>query len=639
MRFYFDDILVKTPQGWDEINDKIRRPTEFNGVIMEVESDLVFSGDAYHYLLERKLDTTCQTVAVKIEADCTGLGNYVLFSEGLIILSMVEFNRTRHLARAKIVDNNISSRVWNNKSLQFIPTVGRSRNDVTIRRAFPYTVSMFNTCTGVYDVGDSKAFRVFDLFTYAIQFVSDGRIGFASELFDIGGEFEGLMLTTGLYLKNEEDARITLTLSDMISELNKKLYLGIKIEKVSSGTILRIERYSDMFTDQIALSIENVQDLIEQVSQEDNYAAVTFGSGDTLISGGCPANEIGAFPDGIDFMGCKDEEFIILGECNIDRKLELKGEWIVSNNIIENILIAGDDSHDNDIIFLDCEDIDSGAFTANAIQTDVFGTTLPVFYNARLFNNQVALRHLGAIPNSIAQYFAVSTLGFKAAYNQGYTLGVNNGTVSTPNSPVWFNDDFTDPYNDPENNYGNGTTQGSTVSKANSRYTATINTAIKFRVFIEEYYCPSPATMRVMIAVYDSSNTLKYKAFEDFPSTTIPSSADYISPYIYMNATDYAIVEIQGGIFVNYDKLLTFETVSILSSGGEFQQYNPEDYLNNNIKVKVPMSLSDWNILKGNATSKVEVSDGETTLSGYIKEATYQIKTGQCDLILLSNGK
>ena len=639
MRFYFDDILVNQPEGWPDIDERIRRTSEFNGILEELEANLTFSGDAYHYLLNKKLTNTCSNVAVRIESDCAGLGTFTLFHEGLIFISQVEFNRTKHTARVGIVDNNISSRVWNNKSLPFIPTVGRSKNDTEIDPCNYYTVDMFNPCTGNYSVEDAFAFRVFDLLEYAINFMTDGRVGFRSSLFDFGGSHSGKMLTTGRYIKNDPDARMTLTFDKMISEINKKINIGITIDTSGTKPVVVIESFDDLFNDNVILQIENVGDLIEQISQEDNYSSVTFGSGDILVSGGCPANEIGAFPDEIDFLGCKDEEFIVLGDCNIDRKLELKGNWIVSSNIIENICMAGDDSHEDDIIWLDTETVNSSNFTAVAVKTDVFGTTLPVFYNADLFNSQVANRHLSGIPNSIAQYFAISTLGFKAAYTQGYVIGVNNGTVFTPNSPVWFHDDNTSPYNDPSNNYGNGTAQGSPVSKANSRYTCPINTAIKFRIFIEEFFCPDPAIMRVFVAVYDSSDTLKYKVFKDFGPTALPESVDYITPYIYMKATDYAIVEIQGGIFVNYDKLLTFETYSILSAGGVFAEVNPENYLNNNIKVKVPMTRSDWNALRANKTSKVSVSDGETTLTGHIKDAKYNQASGLCDLILLSNGK
>lgn len=640
MRFYFDDILINgQPEGWDQIEDSIKRPTEFNGIIEQVEASLTFSGDAYHYLLTRKMENSCQNVRVKIEEDCSGLGKWETLTEGLIFISQVEFNRTKHTARVSIIDNNISSRVWNNKSLQFIPTVGRSKNDTQINPVNPFTVSMFNPCTGNFSVADAKAFRIFDLLEYAIAFVSDGRVGFRSTLFDYNGDHAGKMATTGRYIKSDPDARITLELGKMLTEINKKIRIGINIDTTGSIPVVVIEKYDDLFDDTVVLSFEKVGDLIEQISEEENYSAVTFGSGDILVSGGCPANEVGAFPDEIDFLGCKDEEFIVLGECNIDRKLDLKGDWIVSSNIIENISMWGDDSHDDDIIWLDCENLNSSLLTADAIKTDVFGTTLPVFYNADLFNSQVANRHLNGIPNSIAQYFAISELGFKAAYTQGYAIGVNNGTVSTPNSPVWFHDDYTSPYNDPQNNYGNATAQGSPVSKANSRYTCPINTAIKFRIFIEDYFCPDPATMRVFVAVYDSSDTLKYKVFKDFGPTILPESIDYITPYIYMKATDYAIVEIQGGIFVNYDKLLTFETYSILSAGGVFAEVNPENYLNNNIKVKVPMTKSDWKFLKLNKTGKVSVSDSDITLIGHIKEAKYNKVTGQCDLILLSNGK
>lgn len=637
-RFYLDDILFESPSGWQEIEENILRPSEINAIIQEITAVVTFYDDAYHYLLSKRTTDPCSSVQVRIEQDCSGRGVFQPFSSGLIHIAQIEFNRTKHAAVCTIEDDNLNSRINTNKSIEFVPSVGKSKNGADITPVPTWSVAMFNPCTGAYSGDDAKAFRIYDLFRYAIEFMSDGLVGFRSTVFDIGGEFEGMTLTTGRMLKANPEAIMKLTFDDLLKEVDKRLYIGLKVDTSGSNPVIVIEKNEDLFTDTTILQIENVGDLIEKISQDKNYAAITFGSGATIESLGCPGNEIGAFPDGIDFIGCKDEEFIVLGQCNVDKKLDLKSNWIVSSNVIEAINLFGDDTYEDEIIWLCVNSLNPITFECDATGTDVFGTTLPVFYNAELFNDKVAGRRLGGIPNSIVQYFSQEQIGFKAAYNQGYAFGVNNGTVSTPNSPVWFNDDFTAPNFDSSNVYGNGTTQGTTVTKANSRFTATINSAVKFRVFIEEFYCPDPALMRVFIAVYNSSNVLKYKAFEDF-SSEYPQSADWFTPYIYMEATDYAIVEIQGGIFVNYDKLLEWSLVSALSSGGQFAEFDPADYLNNTVKVKAPLSLSDWNILKENSTGKISLSDGENTISGWIENIKYSHSQNMADITLITNDK
>lgn len=637
--FRLDGTLYENPQGWDGITLELRRPETVKALLREVGAELIFTGAAYEYLLAQKRNDSCQSVEVEIKFDCAQKGDIQVITLGVILLIQVEFNLTKCSAKCQVVDNNVSSRIYNNASLKVIPRSNKTKNGLDIAVAPIYTIDMHDTCSGASSGIESHAMRVFDCLTHIIGFVSDNTVGFRSSLFDIGGEWEGLFLTTGLYLQQNSEARMEYQWDVFISELDKKCNLGFYIDESSGQPVLVLEKYTDLFTAATSLTLNLVYELSEKSDQQKNFSSVKFGSGATIDSQGCSAGEP-AFPDQIDFVGCKDEEFIVLGNCNINRALDLKGSWIVSSNVIEECVFSGSTDYDEDVIFLHCDNVDSTLFTAISIASDVFASGFVQFYNAALYNDQVSERYIGGIPNTIVQYFGSNSTPtsstFKAVYNLASALD-NNGTAIAVNSPTRFNDDYTAPYNDPSNNYGNGTAQGVVVTKANSRFTAPLNSSYKFRFYAEEYYVPlSMSPIIIYFSVYDAANVLKYSHPEAFPMVTMPSSGEVITPYIPMNATDYCIVEIQGSPYLNFSKIFEFELLSPLSSTVEEYQHDAESYLNNIIKITAPISYADWKTLEQNPTSKVNANDGKTNVSGHIQSAVYTLSTGIVDLTLVT---
>jgi len=446
-------------------------------------------------------------------------------------------------------------------------------------------------------------------------------------------------LTTGLYLQQNSEARMEYQWEIFISELDKKCNLGFYIDESQGQPVLVLERYTDLFTPLTSLTLNLVYELTEKSDQQKNFSSVKFGSGAIIESQGCGAGEP-AFPDQIDFIGCKDEEFIVLGNCNINRALDLKGSWIVSSNVIEECVFSGSTDYDTDIIFLHCDTVDADLLTATSIASDVFGSGLVQFYNAALYNDKVSERYIGGIPNTIVQYFGSNTTPtnnlFKAVYDLASILD-NNGSSIVLNTPTRFNDDYTAPYNDASNNYGNGTAQGSPVSKANSRFTAPLNSSYKFRFYAGSYWIPSSSNpLTIYFTVYTSANVLKYSHPESFPYVAFPASGEVITPYIPMDATDYCIVEIQGSLWLDWSQIFEWELLSLLSSTVEEYQHDADSYLNNVIKLKAPISYADWKTLEQNPTAKVNANDGKNNVSGHIQSAVYTLSTGMIDLTLVT---
>jgi len=637
---YLDGTLYPNPMGWDAINLELRRPETVKALLRETAAELTFTDTAFTYLLNQKRSDSCQSVEVEILFDCGQSGSTHRITLGVILLIQVEFNLTKKTAKCQVVDNNVSSRIYNNASLKAIPRSDKSKNGNTISVAPLYDVAMHNPCTGLSAGMTSQGMRVFDCLTHMINFISDGMVGFRSSLFDVGGLWEGLMLTTGLYLRNNPDARMTYTWEEFISELDKKCNLGFYIDESVGLPVLVLEAYNDLFTPVASLTINKVYELIEKSDQQKNFSSVKFGSGATIDSLGCGASEP-AFPDQIDFIGCKDEEFIVLGNCNINRALDLKGNWIVSSNVIEDVIFYGSTDYDDNIIFLHAESLDTDLLTATAVATDIFAAGFDMFYNAALFNDKVSQRYIGGIPNTIVQYFGSNTTTasnlFRARFTGLGPIGNNNGTPTQVNSPTRFDDDYTAPNFDTSNNYGNGTVQGNPVSKANSRFTAPLNSSYKFRVYIEEYYIPiGVSDLIIFVSVYDSLNVFRYSQPAYFGNTTMPTFAETITPYIPMDAGDYAIVEIQGSNYLDWFKTMEFELLSLLSSTVEEFEHDPDTYLNNLIKLTAPMTYSDWKTLEQNPTYQINANDGATNVSGYIQAAKYNLKSGIVDLTLIS---
>lgn len=659
-QYRLDGTLYNDPIGWEDWKSSVERDNDLRGIVEQQQGKFTFAAEAYSYLYTTRKQGFCATVAVEIWEDCSRNENYQLVFEGVIFLSDTEFDITHCLATCELIDNSFFAKINNNKQVECSLNAGKSKNGVDIDQIDLWSVQMFNPCDGL-DSGlpKPKAYRAYDVGRYLVQFMSDGQMEFESTPLDFGGVFEATMLTKGLLIGDpaNTDTGVIFTWDNFLRNISNLGALSWKIERRSSGWALVLEITDDLYAPTISMNLPNANKIIRQVDQARNYAAVELGTDDIIESLGCGVLGGGepAFPDQINLLGCKREQYAVTGTCNIDSILDLTSDWIISSNVIENIYFNGDTGYDDRIILLDCEDLNTGALTAEAIKGDIFGITPPVFYNTRFYNSEVVKRHFRRIPSTLVKYLNAPDTGFKASRTTAEVVTLP-GTVLGALHYEWpvlaFGNDYTPSNYDLNNDYGNGTGQGSPVSQWNSAYIPQFGNVYRFKntfhILPFNPGVPSPygCYVKFTYMLYDNADT----PLADFVTEYTYPSGDYgykelLSPLIYV-AAGYKIRVKYEWILgngnpnpANTNNPMTFELAASGLQGGTFEIFNPEEFIGDTYSLTYPLSMAQYKTIMANKTAKITADDGKNFIEGWIENLTYNRHTHMAEIKLINDGR
>lgn len=659
-RFYLDERLMDDPKGWDRLEDTLRRDDELKAILQTQDVSLDFTGNAYAYL-KRKFDNdgVLSQTAIRIEeALSTYGGDYETIYNGTVFTSDIEFNRKECIATAKIQDNSFYALINGNKSLEAYIEVGKSKNDIAITPCPRYALAMFDPCDGSIDLDkQSTGWRAFDILQFLVAFMSDGDMEFSSPVFGDGGDFQGLMLSLGVFLHQAEpDASVKgpyVSFSQVLSWLGKKRNLGFYIDHTGVKPKLVVDYYTNLFVDQIAHRFNDVERITSSTDVNRLYSEVKFGS-TTTIEKGSAVCSVAAYYDELTWLGVMEENYIILGKGNIDKTLDLSDDIIISSNVIQEMYVNDADEYDDQYALIDCDVINTSNHTASPAKGHVFDDNDPVYYNVRFFNNRVAESFLRGVPNSIAK-----RLGSGSAYTFKAVLSANtighpvNGGAPVTIEPLQFDNDYS-LGNDPGNIYGNGTTQGNPVSKANSRITISSEGLYSFRAVTTTYWNiqhHGALIIKLHIKHYDSSNTLKAtytNTYSKPPGSPLNNITQVKDATVLALAGDYLQVAVTvdaalSTFSVHFKANSYFEMISNYQIGGTFQTYDPEDFPVIKHRFKTPMALSDYKKLIGtkrqfgNRMHKIQATSHGETVSGWIDNLKYNRLTSNAEFTLTSD--
>ena len=663
-RYFLDTTLLNPPgcdpndepQGWNQLVTTLKRDRVLKGIIKTIDVQMFFGGVGYDYL-KNILDTQsfCGDVAINIQKSCDGGNLFTDFYKGIIFISDIEFDEKRCLAKCKISDNSFYAKINNNKSLECLPYVGTSKNGIVITPAPYKIIKFFNPVNGTYYAVAAGArsctgFKVYDILAFLIAFMTDDEVAFDSTLFGIGGEWENLMLTRGNVLTGvqsgldqdafEEDFP-QLTFETTFKELDRLLNLGFYVDYTTSKPTFRIESQASLLGTTTILSTPDINELKTSTAVDYLYNRIDIGN--TSWS----SNPSLSYPDGIDWLGFKEEQYTVLGVCNLDRSLDLTRDWIVDTNAIQDEVVEVSGANVDAIFIIDCEYV-SGV-TYNSVKTNVITPPAPPhYYNEAFTNNQIAMRYLGGVPNSISQWLGTDADMFQARRDAFTSGNISNRIPGLPDgNPIQFNDDFTPPNHDANNHYGNGTTQGNQISQANSRFTAYVSGIYSFGIFIKKIVAyVDNTTVLFSLDRYDSGNTLIN--FYSSPVTDLVTigthlDTELIIETIYLSEGDYVTVSqigSAGGVIDDLNEYLLFYT-TLIPSYGILNEYDPADYsVLLHAYEQYPFTDADYNTILANITERISFNrNGQTPRVGWIEQIKFHHGTGKMDVILNSNKK
>lgn len=626
-RFTFDGTtVVDNPKNWENIKPTIvRRIDVFKGCVLNYVADVEFAGDAYTYLRQAYSDGYCGKVEVLVELSQQGGQPYTTFFEGLIILKDIKFNVSHCIAKTTIKDNNFTAIIETNKRVKAKLTVGYSKNadfseDPNITPVTPVSIELLlpdtNPPSSYTPAENRDLYLVNDAFRFLIDFMTDGTVDYISDYFGSGGEKEGVGILTGTDLRTGLGISVPdISFEDLFTQLDKKYTIGISLEESAGTPVIRIQPISTLFTSTVVATFSDVQELQVYTDQTNFYARVDVGAADNLdtVAGGT------ALPV-VRFLTFEEEDYGVIGDCNLDKILDLVSDWIVSNNVIYDIVLNGNSDYDDNIVLLEAD-----LATNETLHTDIFGDQSYWTYNGSMTNKNAVNNAFQGIPNSIQKFLGSNDNTFRA-------LKTADQSVPGSFTLMAFEDDTPPEGDDPNGNYTN--------TAGNYKYTAPVNGVYTFEL---DVLCTSSATpvgggIAFEIRRYNSGATLVATdafAFAIFANPTtfnrsvtfFLDTGDYVQIYASKGALPSTITLSSGS---------TFRCSATIDGGGI---YTPtQDVLRYKaLEFRTPITWDQAISISQNTKGKIVVTSNGITTYGWLNKLEYEIGSQIADILLITD--
>ncbi len=629
IRFYLDGQLVTTPDGWEDLKSKVKRDEQLRAVLIFQEASVQFTGDGYDYLYSKLLNEGfCAVVDLEVKRSCDDDLTWKTLFKGRIFVSDVEFNERTCKATAKLEDNSFYSLIKNNVKIKTALDTDLTKNGEPLTQAPVYEIDFYSVPSNALEIADVPSMRVYDAFKYLVSFMTDNRVQFESNLFDVGGRWEGLAITTGERIRTASPVEwLQISFQTLFNEVYYATEPLVLIIENPYGTVptIRIEEESYSYANTVNLICGDVYEIRTSVEQEKLYSSITVGSSNIDDTSGP-----NSFPELIDFFGFKSELLYVTGECNIDNSLELTGEFIRSSNIIWSIVnpVTRVQDWDQNWFLINTEYISSTS--GRTTNDNVFNESpAKYYYNAALRNSEILDRWTGGLPNSLVKYVGVVGDGlFEAvsAANQTVTvLGITADFTNEAfdNSNAWATDTYTAP-----------------------------QTGVFYFDFLGTISPTAPSVsglIDIRVRVFDSGGTFKYDAANRIiQNITGPTTFDTVALNktfrAVMNEDDYAQLRIRytgtGGLadVSSLSAGAVFKCTQNTIGGAAFNTYDPSEYPVFTYSFDFPITDDDFDVLVANPIGRIGFAmENQAFRYGWIKDITYNHVSKLANIKLISS--
>jgi|694.fasta_scaffold02299_35 hypothetical protein len=582
IKFLIDGADRGQPTNAEEFGVNISLDSAINARIVSFDNDLTFVGGTYEYIFNNLVDTGgCSLIDVEVQYQCAGV--WKRLANGYIIVSECNFDLDKCQVKTKIYDDSFSTKINNNKSIPFYSNSDITKNLQTATPPTIYDVSFFNASNGDFDVVNLVGcIKIYDALKFLVSCMSDNFVDFESDYFrnqiNEFGYGKTLMMTNGLAIRTPNQSPTQMTFDKLYEALNKKIRLGMVIQRQANGRpLLRIENYDYFQQLGESCNLYDQPNIKMAFDKSQLYAAVNFGSDPFLYPAECDGGNGGCTFPQIAFRGFRDETFGILGECNTANVMNLKsGDVVFDTNIIDDCFRFNNDQYDLGMVLVDANFFGPSNMIF-ADDQDPLGYGGHV-YNSDYINEQVSQNWLGGFPNSLFQYLSVGFNPFDTIViaNSNYTVGSepfwqidfgSNLNYSTYNGTyIPFGNQFYDP-----NNLFDGQTY-------DVPFTGLYN--VKGSIALQKILLgaanTTPRNFQVMVRRFDSSAALLQTTYSAFSQAVLGRFDMYcdFDVEVACNATDLIRIDIVGNFTTNTAGLLGQGLLNTATYNGQTRATN-----------------------------------------------------------------
>lgn len=539
-QIYIDGQLTDQPGEDMQLSTTIKRDSDMGAFLITQDASIsyVLNNDeppgatSGYTLLRNAYDSgTCNELTVKIYDQISNTQTNLVYT-GVISVPDMEVDLQRNKITSKISDNSFYSYISNNKKVPFDLYATKTKNGEPITPPTVYEVDMFDSATGTYlGFTDNfwKGYRLYDVLSFLVPAISDNKVTFASDYLT-SGDIELFIFNGAALVSPNTSPAVTVSLEQILDELRKLKNLSFYIDQTDpDAPVLRLEDYGWFFGQSDILTFTEPLEVKSNIKTSKLYGTVRVGSG--YNPGG--SGPTYPWPKETSYYGWKEEVYTPYGQCNTDNELNLKNEFIIASNAINDQVLGAVEDNLESIFLVECGDIDDVAFTAIAVDYDTYSSGAQRWYNIGLNNVNKINLHGGNFQSALTNTADTGTDIFHASMGDeelimDQTPGSALQSTFTNNpaevTPLPFPDEFGGSNFDPGGNYDN----------LNYYYTAPVSGNYSFSTsldFIAENFISCTTTQNTTLGQlniptqYGAIVSVIIEAFTDNTFTTLVDSS------------------------------------------------------------------------------------------------------------------
>jgi hypothetical protein len=468
-KFYLDGLLTDQPTNDNALVTTIKRDSDLGGFLTTQDVTLEYSADnaisagevsGYTYLKSKFDSGTCNEVNVVIYDQISSTESRRVYTGVMKVPSMV-IKEGYVSITTKIDDNSFYSYIKNNQNVKFNLYATKTKNGEAITPPQVYNVDMFFGANGTYLslIGNLyQGYRVYDVLKFLVPAISDNKVTFESDY--LSSPDIQLFIFDGSALVNpNSQPNIEVSFAQLREELFKLKNLSFYIDQSApDAPVLRLEEQAWFYLGTNMLTITEERSpvhLSTSIKSSKLYGTVKVGS--SYNPGGAAA--VYTFNAGTSYFGWKEEVYTPTRQCNTDNELNLVNQFGISNNAI-NYQVNGASTTELDSLFLvECHNVDTTAFTADAYPYEIYGNSNKRFYNVGLNNVAKIGLHGGNFQTALSN---TQDAGVDICHiSLGQDMVIANFNTGVPGAtgspytvlPIPFSDEFGGPNYDGGNNW------------------------------------------------------------------------------------------------------------------------------------------------------------------------------------------
>lgn len=664
-KYYLNGVLVNdTPDKWDSIDTSIKRD-DMSGVLL-YDSNLRFAtyaGQDIYTILKNKWETDRFGESTFDVYQRAGSAGYLLIHAGTIFHSDMEFNLINGSINFKTEDRGFYAMVNNNKSIDVNIDQSSSKNQVNIGGCPSFQLEVHKVSNGTYYANKRQAFKVYDVLEYLIRFMSDDRIGFESDTFGPGGQYEGYCIVAGHeMIKHDGTISPRLSWQKLSNDLIKRFNVRFAITGNAANPIIKCESVDRFYSGDITYTVPDIPSEIRmKIDTNMIYSGVNVGSEDYEATSSL------TFPDVQYLISFKQDNLYFKGTNNIDRTMDLVGSFVISNSSIEVVLeqLSGYDNYDEKQFLIHYD-----TAINKSISTNWTSLSNKHLYNETLNNINILNRWSSSFPaDIISNFFDPDNNRFKAirTFDQtanahsisDYSLFQGNGYDS---GVIRFEDDFQNGY-DPGQNYGDTTPQGNQVGTTASYFTASTGGLYSFAASLKVHATRSFTSTNIAL-LYNAKRIffnarMEKSTGEVFNGPQMMLERNELDKTFFVNISHTTYMNVgdtmEVRLFVDIESTVVHSPYRITSfvielgsyfvsngsdiGGGTLSPANTDEYKCVKMNFSYPLTLQDYMTIRASKEGLIKVPiTSNTAINGWVESLKFDHSSGEATFELISDG-